>query len=118
MLKRLFEHTQIVDEWKKGNWAALAEWLGDFDISQLCKWQDHDHQPIKLVALDAQSPILQFEMVLGLIFAEYHKGLSNLLKIDEFEESDAQYRIYLESLKRIKAVLEHLYYELKGNLER
>ena len=31
-LKRLFEQTHIVDEWKKGNWSIVNEWLGSFDI--------------------------------------------------------------------------------------
>ena len=57
-------------------------------------------------------------MVLGLIFAEYHKGMGNFLKIDDFSEHDNNYAAYQESLRRIKSVLEHLYYEFKGNLER
>ena len=57
-------------------------------------------------------------MVLGLIFAEYYKGISSFLRIDEFSEHDHNYAAYQESLKRIKSVLEHLYYEFKGNLER
>ena len=55
--------------------------------------------------------------MLGLIFAEYHKGLQNLLKIDEFAEDDPHYSAYLESLKKIKEILELLYFEFKGNLE-
>ena len=57
-------------------------------------------------------------MTLGLIFAEYHKGLHNLLRIDEFEESDPHYDAYLESLKKIKDVINHLYFEFKSNLEQ
>lgn len=38
--------------------------------------------------------MLQFELVLALIFAEYHKGLSNFLKIDDFSEHDDNYAAY------------------------
>lgn len=105
-----------MDEWKKGNWQALAEWIGDFDISELCK-TDSAGETIKLVSLDSNAQIIQFELVLGLIFAEYHKGLQNLLRIDDFSERDAHFRAYLSSLKKVRDILEHLYFEFKSSLE-
>lgn len=57
-------------------------------------------------------------MVLGLIFAEYHKGLTNFLRCDEFADDDPNYASYLQSLQKIKGFLGHLYFEFKTNLEQ
>ena len=115
-LKRLFDQTNIIDEWKKGNWAALAEWLGDYDIRLFCQ-PDDNFQHIKLIKLDSSNQIQQFELVLGLIFAEYHKGLQNLLRIDEFSKDDPHYFEYLTSLSKVKEIIEHLYFEFKSTIE-
>ena len=56
VLKRMFERTQIVEDWKKGNWSALEQWIGNFDISLLCT-TDENLQPIKLISLDSSNPI-------------------------------------------------------------
>ena len=53
-LKRLFEQTHIVDEWKKGNWSVVNEWLGSFDIRQLCQ-PDSNDEYIKLIKLDSSN---------------------------------------------------------------
>ena len=53
-----------------------------------------------------------------MIFAEYYNGLQNLLRIDEFDETDLHYSQYLRSMSKIKALLEHLYFEFKSNLEQ
>lgn len=55
-LKRLFDQTNIIDEWKKGNWAALSDWLGDYDIRQFCI-PDANYQHIKLIKLDSSNQI-------------------------------------------------------------
>ena len=55
--------------------------------------------------------------MLGLIFAEYYKGLQNLLRIDEFSKDDPHYFEYLNSLSKIKEIIEHLYFEFKSTIE-
>lgn len=40
------------------------------------------------------------------------------MRLDDFTEHDDYYKAYLDSLSKIKKVIEHLYFELKGNLEK
>ena len=56
--------------------------------------------------------------MLGFIFAEYYNGLQNFLKLDEFSEEDPHFKAFTRSLQKIKNILDHLYFEIKGNLER
>jgi len=41
-------------------------------------------------------------MILSLIFAEYAKGLKNLLKCDELKDTEIAFNEYLKSLVKIK----------------
>lgn len=95
----------------------MTEWLGDFDINLLSQ-PDKNDQMVKLVALDSNNQIQHFELVLGLIFAEYYNGLQNFLKLDEFSEEDPYFKAFNLSLLKIKNILDHLYFEIKSNLEQ
>ena len=69
------------------------------------------------MSLDSRDQIVSFELVLAIIFGEYYRGLHNLLRTDEFNSEDCHYEAYLESLNKVRAVLDHLYFELKCSLE-
>jgi len=56
-------------------------------------------------------------MILSLIFAEYAKGLRNLLKCDELKDTELPFREYLKSLVKIKSLIDVLYHEIILHLE-
>ena len=55
-LKRLFSQTQIVKDWQKGNWQAMSDWLGDFDIGRLTS-SDERGELHQLVTLDCNDQV-------------------------------------------------------------
>ena len=107
----------VVEDWKSGNLSHLADWLGDFDLQLICKTNKYCEQISLLGMADQEDPIAQFEIVISLIFAEYQKGIKSLLNSDDFSEGDPNFDSFLESLAKIRQVLDHLYFELKGQLE-
>ena len=54
-LERLFEQKNMVDEWKKGNWNVISEWLGDFDITSICSNEGNDGDMHKIIKLDSSN---------------------------------------------------------------
>lgn len=104
----------VVEDWKSGNCSHLGDWLGDFDLQLICKTNKYCEQISLLGKADQEDPIAQFEIVISLIFAEYQNGLKSLLNSDEFSAGDANFDSFLESLSKIRQVLDHLYFELKG----
>lgn len=56
-------------------------------------------------------------MILTLIFAEYAKGLRNLLKCDELKDSEASFKEYIKSLTKIRKLIDMLYHEFILHLE-
>ena len=82
--------TDVIDELKNKNWAALSEWLGDFNLFDISQY-------IVIIQPENEMPIQAFEMILCLIFAEYQKGLQQLLRNDDTVDNAR----YLESLEKI-----------------
>jgi hypothetical protein len=103
--KELMEQTQIIEEMKNRNWRALRDWLGDFNIFDL----DSTHI---LMPVDNDDSIQSFEMILCLIFAEYHKGLQELLRNDDTIDN----KKYHDSLKKISHLLRLLYHNFMLSL--
>lgn len=58
--------TQVIEALKERNWKAVSDWLGDFNLFEITSI---------INTLENEKPIQAFEMILCLIFAEYHKGL-------------------------------------------
>jgi hypothetical protein len=56
-------------------------------------------------------------MILSLIFAEYAKGLKNLLKCDELKDTEIAFNEYLKSLVKIKQLIDMLYHDIILHLE-
>jgi hypothetical protein len=56
-------------------------------------------------------------MILTLIFAEYAKGLRNLLKCDELKDTEVSFKEYIKSLTKIRKLIDMLYHEFILHLE-
>ena len=88
----MMQQKRILQNLWDRDWKALVDWLGDFDIFEI----KLDYIWI-MIQSGFESKQTDFEMILCFIFAEYHKGLQNLLKSDDNIEDKS----YLESLKKI-----------------
>lgn len=85
---------------KNRNWEKLKEWLGDFNLFDV-------KSDFLKISTDTDDQIQAFEMVISLIFAEYHKGLQTLLRSENTVENEK----YLESLKKVQHLIRLLYHD-------
>ena len=79
----------MVRKLKQRDWAGLREWLGDFNIDEI-KLSYFMHE-------FTENQQESFWMVLCFIFAEYSKGLQNMLRNDDTMDNQN----YQESLAKI-----------------
>jgi len=73
--------------------------MGDFNLF------DIDEKTI-IINPENENPIMSFEMVLCLIFSEYHKGITELLRSEDTMDNPR----YLESLRKINHFIRILYH--------
>jgi hypothetical protein len=104
----MFSKTKAIEEWKNGNWPALLEWFGDFDLMRIV---EVGLQLPRLLSLDLDDKIQEFEFILALLLAEYSIGLQHLLHSDDLNANDPSFNSYEQSLLKIKAFLDFLYFE-------
>jgi hypothetical protein len=71
-LKSMFSKPKVIEDWKNGNWQALLEWFGDFDLMQIVKI---GLQPPRLLSFEIDDKIQEFEFILALLLAEYYIGI-------------------------------------------
>ena len=90
-LRELFSKpSQITKDWKSCNWQALDNWMGDFELSHLIDARGK----FFILPPDAEDKKLYFEMILALIFTEYYRCSQRLLKSNDFNKTDLNFRQY------------------------
>lgn len=111
----MFKNRHAIKDWKQGNLRELSHWLDKFDLKDILKY---GRQLPYIIELEADDKQLCFEMVLGLVFAEYYRASCLLLRSDEFnKDRDSSYNAYLSSLETIVKFIEFLYFELMFTME-
>ena len=68
----MFKKSKVIEDWKNGNWSALLEWFGDFDLMQIV---NIGPQLPYLLKIEIDDKIQQFEFILALLLAEYYIGI-------------------------------------------
>jgi hypothetical protein len=89
----------MIEKLRNQDWKGLRDWLGDFNLYDV-------NEKVIILTPESENPIQNFEMILCLIFAEYQKGLQELLRSEDTIENAN----YLESLKKIHHFLRILYH--------
>ena len=67
--------------------------------------------------LEIDNKIQQFEFILALLFAEYFIGIQHLLHSDDLHSNDPSFNSYEQSLVKMKAFLDFLYFEFIKTIE-
>ena len=70
-----------------------------------------------LLKLEIDNKIQQFEFILALLFAEYFIGIQHLLHSDDLNSNDPSFNSYEQSLVKMKAFLDFLYFEFIKKIE-
>jgi hypothetical protein len=97
--------THVIEDLKNRNWKNLRAWLGDFNLFDIIS-------TYMFIVPENENQSERFEMILCLVFAEYQKGLSELLRNDDTMDN----RKYHESLRKIQYFLRLLYHDFMLNL--
>lgn len=54
--------------------------------------------------------------MLGLLLGEYSKAAHYLLRANDFNDEDAMYALYMQSLAKTKSLIDFLYFEFISTL--
>ena len=88
-LRGLFSQpASISKDWKSCNWQALDNWMGEFDLNHLIAVKGH----FFILPPDAEDKKIYFEMILALIFTEYYRCSQRLLKSNDFNRTDLNFK--------------------------